>query len=571
MTDKRIELTRRKVLASVGAVGLAGAGAGMGTSALYSDTESIEDNTIAAGTLDLEVDWEEHYSYPQIVSDDFDDPTTGLETTRTDPATQDGLDETMYVGLPDPADPVLWVHKDDLGAYMDATELESGGPTSDPESGVVTLEDVKPGDFGELTLSYRIAGNPGTVQFCGDVLDDAENGRLDPEKEAGDTSSEAGELAENIQVAVWYDPDCDNVRSEGADLEQRADYVEKDDTPLTGTLSDVLGSISNPQDGECAFLDASKAGRTFADEYDRTCHATGADCEETLYLSESGDNPSTLYEVDLTGGNAVLSNGVTLNDTSTTGENFDQVDAIAATPDGDEVYVYDKGSGHVGVYDVGADSFEDLGQASTDPGGVVLAAFSPGGTLWIASQDTDDLYTVDTSASPPTVTNQGSTGIDLQGADLVFAGDGSLFVWTAASSDEGLYEIGDPMNDTTAVAVDNSNIATGDVANSTITGLAIRDAGGGELVGSDRQNDEIVVIDRATGEITGRFSMTRGGSGYDYDFGDMTVGELCPTYCIALAWWLPEDVGNEIQSDTVTFDVGFYAEQCRNNDGSDAA
>jgi Ca-activated chloride channel family protein len=29
---------------------------------------------------------------------------------------------------------------------------------------------------------------------------------------------------------------------------------------------------------------------------------------------------------------------------------------------------------------------------------------------------------------------------------------------------------------------------------------------------------------------------------------------------------VPTDVGNEIQSDSVAFDLGFYTEQCRNND-----
>jgi hypothetical protein len=36
---------------------------------------------------------------------------------------------------------------------------------------------------------------------------------------------------------------------------------------------------------------------------------------------------------------------------------------------------------------------------------------------------------------------------------------------------------------------------------------------------------------------------------------------------IGFEWWVPREVGNEIQSDSMTFDLGFYAEQCRNNDG----
>ena len=74
--NNRLELSRRKILGSVGAVGAAGAAAGLGTSALFSDEESFENNSITAGELDLKVDWEEHYSYPQIY-DGFDDPLSG--------------------------------------------------------------------------------------------------------------------------------------------------------------------------------------------------------------------------------------------------------------------------------------------------------------------------------------------------------------------------------------------------------------------------------------------------------------------------------------------------------------
>jgi hypothetical protein len=53
--------------------------------------------------------------------------------------------------------------------------------------------------------------------------------------------------------------------------------------------------------------------------------------------------------------------------------------------------------------------------------------------------------------------------------------------------------------------------------------------------------------------------------------GDLTTSEnncftAGTTHCFGLAWWLPEDVGNVVQSDSVQFDLGFYAEQCRNND-----
>jgi hypothetical protein len=41
------------------------------------------------------------------------------------------------------------------------------------------------------------------------------------------------------------------------------------------------------------------------------------------------------------------------------------------------------------------------------------------------------------------------------------------------------------------------------------------------------------------------------------------------TFCVGFEWWLPKEVGNEVQSDTVAFDVGFYAEQCRHNESPD--
>ena len=39
-------------------------------------------------------------------------------------------------------------------------------------------------------------------------------------------------------------------------------------------------------------------------------------------------------------------------------------------------------------------------------------------------------------------------------------------------------------------------------------------------------------------------------------------------HSVVFAWWVPVDHGNEIQSDSATFDLGLYAEQCRHNDGS---
>jgi predicted ribosomally synthesized peptide with SipW-like signal peptide len=51
-----------------------------------------------------------------------------------------------------------------------------------------------------------------------------------------------------------------------------------------------------------------------------------------------------------------------------------------------------------------------------------------------------------------------------------------------------------------------------------------------------------------------------GGTGRNCFSGD-------DTHSVAFAWWVPVDHGNEIQGDSVTFDLGFYTEQCRHNGG----
>ncbi len=56
MSDKNIELTRRKALLGLGTVGAAAAGTGAGTFAYFSDTESSSGNTVSAGTLNLTAD-----------------------------------------------------------------------------------------------------------------------------------------------------------------------------------------------------------------------------------------------------------------------------------------------------------------------------------------------------------------------------------------------------------------------------------------------------------------------------------------------------------------------------------
>jgi predicted ribosomally synthesized peptide with SipW-like signal peptide len=157
MSDKNIDLSRRKILAGLGAVGAAGAGAGLGTSAFFSDEESFDGNVITAGELDLAVGY---YSY--------------------------------------------W----DQGIAGSGSRMG----TADGESVSGELTDVKPGDSGLLAFCPRIEDNPAYLWLCGELTANDENTVTEPEAAADpnhDTPSEeplagGGELAEAVQVSLAY-------------------------------------------------------------------------------------------------------------------------------------------------------------------------------------------------------------------------------------------------------------------------------------------------------------------------------------------------------------------------------
>ncbi|WP_435117891.1 SipW-dependent-type signal peptide-containing protein [Halolamina sp. C58] len=203
MSDRndRYRLSRRTVLAGLGGAGVASASAGLGTSAYLNDTESFEDNTITAGTLDLLVGY---YSY-------WDQGMAGSGSVQ---GTQDG-------------------------------------------SGTVSgeLTDVKPGDSGLLAFCPVIETNPAYLWLCGDITSNSENGYTEPEpetSEAGDINDPgdpegAGELAESISVTVNY---CDVADDVGDSFDPG------DVTVLTevwsGSFADLVSSIQNgvPLDGD---------------------------------------------------------------------------------------------------------------------------------------------------------------------------------------------------------------------------------------------------------------------------------------------------------------------------------
>ncbi len=311
MTEK-FELSRRKVLAGLGTIGVASAGVGLGTSAYFSDVETFTNNTLLAGSLDLKVDWEEHYHltneqvYYQIEEDTQSSWVPGVVDEIPSYA-----DPDEWIGFPDPTNPMVFLHEDVVETYLDRTaieafpdpdddgvqELEYDGweydacndgadtpedldpmveqvahrtlnqDTYDPENGVikplVSLEDVKPGDFGEVTFSFHLCDNPGYVWMFADNVEWAENGLTEPERKDPDEDGPEGdtvELMDAIRTVWWYDTDGDNVLDDDEEVIFRGSLKDSLDAlmtdtgiPLDGdrqTAYDEIGAIGDEADPE---------------------------------------------------------------------------------------------------------------------------------------------------------------------------------------------------------------------------------------------------------------------------------------------------------------------------------
>lgn len=156
--SKEIELTRRRILGGLTAIGAASAAAGAGTMAAFTDTEQSTDNTIRAGTMNLQTD---------APGNSFGNHDVSL---------------------------------------LDVSEAVPG----DDGSGSVTLRNDPDSDVGGA-LDVRIA----------DVTN-GENGRTERERAAGDSTGGQGELGSNLHVRAYLSGDDGQVWLGGGDAWREA-------------------------------------------------------------------------------------------------------------------------------------------------------------------------------------------------------------------------------------------------------------------------------------------------------------------------------------------------------------
>ncbi len=214
MTDinDNLDLSRRKLLGGLGAIGIASAGAGLGTTAYFSDAESFDGNTLSAGELRIHGSWQQlYYGADQSVRPE-DYGTAGRPWVNAFPDdTRNGiqsLGDLQYVDDPED-DPALG-----RNVPLTCAEFDDLGDAPRP---VIELSDIKPGDEGEVTFGFTLCDNPGYVWMNGAITDQTAG--------AGE-----GQLADYLRAKVWRDEDCDNV----------FDELEPSDLLL---LIDVSGSM----------------------------------------------------------------------------------------------------------------------------------------------------------------------------------------------------------------------------------------------------------------------------------------------------------------------------------------
>jgi predicted ribosomally synthesized peptide with SipW-like signal peptide len=635
MTDKNLDLTRRKVLGSIGAVGVAGAAAGYGTTAYFNDTESVENNTLTAGSLDLKVDWEEHYNYPQLLG--LGDPTENLvydpvtdldeipdETVASDwkpfpPGTgttddtrepllfvYDGnesettdvdqyMTDTAIEGYPDsdnngtaefpveamlpderPCD-VLADVPEDYGTYttFDGEELVTLGRTDNEDTRLddgspaplISLEDVKPGDFGEITFSTHLCHNPGYLWMrMPGGLDLDENGLSEPESESEQEQEGTVELADEIQTTIWYDNNCNNL----IDTEEKLDIMAIADTSdsIDGSLSEDGSELDTLRDAANVFVDFLPEEEVNGEQRIRA---------GLLTMNGPGD-----------------SGGEGVRDQPALRKGLGPLSQFDTDSDGDANvgdFMPEVGQGSTPMpycLDLARKVLNDQGRSDARQ---VILLVTDGLPDYVGAGDATLPYIVedpDTGATYTSDEYDGSingistcteldetqgvaddikgSGIDILGVGIALGstdcdeGDGNIggdtFMECYVAGVAATPDTCEPDQFFDAANYDNLESVALDV--------------GEQLVGGDGTGDRIIfqgTLREAEGVLTD-------GDGVPLDADRDAEGRQCfeisNTHCFGFSWWLPPDVGNHVQTDSARFDLGFYAEQCRHNGGEEA-
>lgn len=535
MTDRRMDITRRKMLAAVGAVGAAGAGAGLGTSALFNDTESFEGNQMVAGELDLLLDWQQTYTRngtAQWVNAHPDSDTDGEQSYDVG-SNLDSLESDTVVEYSDRGGNIV-----NVLTCADSDVLSLGNAFyGDGQDTLVELDDVKPGDSGEITFSLHLCDNPGYIWLQAANVDEDDGINTEPEPgtdratkapvEEGTETDDGGQLAENIEVNLWYDNDCDN----------RYDNTER---PVDVMLAiDTSGSITGTE---------------------------RANLENGLVevVTELQNAPGDVQIGSLEFGGGSVDNLISLTNSYAT-SNVQSLSYGGNTP-------------LPGALDIAAQELAANGQSGNPRQAIIV--FSDGGPNYPSTGNGEVSYSADGYDAPRSEdwsADSNNDGYDNGSSDATIRTDEqeeTKLVAEKVRNEEirivtvnvGSNPTADQASGTVPhdVYLQSCIASPGSYYNpsfETLTDIA-------DLIAASVAGPESKLFDeqQTLREVLDEAAM---GNGIPLDGNTIRDGRDCfganRSYCFGFRWELPADVGNEVQGDSVRFDLGFYTEQCRHD------
>ncbi|WP_256290374.1 vWA domain-containing protein [Halobellus inordinatus] len=517
--DQTYALSRRKVLGALGAVGIASAGAGLGTTAYFNDTESFENNTLTAGTLDLKIDWQQSYY----------GPTESWEYVNAHPDHDGDGEQSIEIGGE------TYAYGDEsrnLVDYLTCSNFDQNYAASyNGQEHLIELDDVKPGDKGEVTFSLHLCDNPGYIWMRAADIVESGGVNTEPERVAEGGDANEANLAENVDVRMWYDQNCDN-RLNSADIMLTID--------VSGSmLYSQYGGVVNDDPilgyDETTKIDLVEVG---AAALVQELIDTDADARVGVvyFNGSSGGDPHIELGSPLTSDIAgLIAPSGALNGLRQV--LADIVGASTTDPSGGAGISTGTYIGE-GVLEAQAE-LANNGRVDTTPINVVLSdgnSFQGGDGTPYASPTSaaDDAR----ASSPAPATNVYTIGVGADTNDTILT---EMAGAAGSAGDDPAYfrDVPDPTN-----------------LVSTFQTLA------------DLFTSEVVFFEGTLAEALGALD----GDGIHLD-GDRTKPETTECFepevghCIGFAWSLPLEAGNELQGDSVAFDLSFYTEQCRHNDG----
>jgi predicted ribosomally synthesized peptide with SipW-like signal peptide len=180
----------KKILLSLGMIVFVGVVVAGATGAFFSDTETSTGNTLTAGAIDLGVDNTSYYNGV------FNEGTSW------------GLGYDLDNHCPNP--------------FFDQTQEPSEENPEFIPCLFFDFDDLKPGDWGEDTISLHVKGNDSWLCVDVTLTSSDDNSSTEPELDEGDdvedpTDSWDGELTDYITWYWWAD-DGDNVYEDGEGL-----------------------------------------------------------------------------------------------------------------------------------------------------------------------------------------------------------------------------------------------------------------------------------------------------------------------------------------------------------------